>query len=828
MKYLAHKRKSDGEEQTVCQHLIGTAILSKQFSIKVCVKGEISNVRLTNMGELLGLIHDLGKYSSDFQDYFSEVIHSWHNPSALIKWKRGEVDHSTAGAQYIWNSFNKENKVLVYLAQMISLCVASHHSGLINCISPEGEDKFTLRIEKNFDKTFLNEVIEKCDNKVLMRINDLINSPQTLDEFKEIMRSLLNGKSKLVQSFRIGLLTRFLFSCLIDADRTNTADFENPEREKLRLNNTYPAWDEFLEQLDEYLGKLKVRNKVDLIRQDISLSCKLCGGKKQGIYTLSVPTGGGKTLASLRFAIEHAKKHSLSKIFFIIPYTSIIDQNADVVRNIFSPLCKKYKNEFVLEHHSNLTEDKDTLQSKILAENWDAPIVFTTMVQFMEALFNSGTRGVRRMHQLAESVIIFDEIQTLPVRVVHLFNNAINFLVDMCKSSVILCTATQPCLDKVDKDKGAIELSKNSGNGEIVADVKKLFRDLRRTSVSDERKPGGWSSKKIAELATQELKRSGSVLVIVNTKKQARDLFQTLKGSDSKVAHLSTDMCPAHRRDVLKLVKDSTNPEDLKPIICVSTQLIEAGVDVDFGSVIRYLAGLDSIAQAAGRCNRNGLRESGRVIIINPAEENLELLTDIKEGRRIAERVLNEFGENKETFENDLLHPDVMKLFFHYYFFSRQDEMVYPLSKKIFNEDQNLLNLLSTNTKGLKNYSQNQQNLRHPGYPLLQSFKSAAEVFRVIDSDTQGIIVPYKEGKNIISSLSASKDILKEEKLLRKAQAYSVNCYQNRIAKLGFSAVGALHNILESGILCSKPEHYSLDYGLCDEPDYNSMEYYES
>jgi CRISPR-associated endonuclease/helicase Cas3 len=818
-KYIAHKRKFDGKEQYVHEHLIGTANLSKQYAIII---------GLPNIGELIGIIHDLGKYSADFQEYLESIIRSWTDPTVLIKWKKGDVDHSTAGAQYIWKNYDRNNKIYIFLAQIISLCVASHHAGLIDCITPEGDDNFSRRMNKADEKTHLNEVVEKCEGHILKRINELLNSQEILQEFTAAMKRLMDGKSKIVQFFNIGLITRFLFSCLIDADRTDTSDFENPEKKLLRSNNQYPEWDEFIVLLEKKLDSFKIKGKVDEIRRDVSLVCKKRGVKNKGLYTLSVPTGGGKTLASLRFALEHAKKHGLTRILFIIPYTSIIDQNADEVRTIFSNLSEKYGNEMILEHHSNLTPDKDTVQSKVLSENWDAPIVFTTMVQLLEALFNSGTRGVRRMHQLAGSVVIFDEIQTLPVRMVHIFNNAINFLVNNCGSSVLLCTATQPCLHRVDPGKGSIELSKDPKDSEIIQDVKKLFQDLRRTSVMDKRKAGGWSTSEVAALVNEELLITGSVLVVVNTKKSACNLFKACRNFNAKLVHLSTDMCPDHRRDILKIIKKDTDIEHPSPIICISTQLIEAGVNVDFGSVIRYLAGFDSIAQAAGRCNRHGLREIGRVIIVNPSEEKLGPLVDIEIGKIIGERVLSEFHMNEETFNNDLLHPGVMELFFKYYFFARKDEMEYPIKNTKIDRIENLVRLLSLNDLSVQNYIQKQKVPKRPDYPWHHSFHSAAEAFKAIDPDTQGIIVPYRKGKDIIARLCASQNILKEHELMKQAQHYSVNCYQDRILRLGIGENGALHDILGSGILCLKPEHYSIHYGISDEPDYSSMEFSEA
>lgn len=798
--FFSHK------QQYVREHLENTSVLSRKFAEKI---------GLGNVGELIGLLHDFGKYSEEFQGYIKSacgIIDS--NSEAFVdsKDKKGRIDHSSAGAQYIWRQADPNKPVTVYLAQIIALCIASHHGGLIDCILPDGEDWFAKRINKDPAKTHIDEAVDRCDGRILKRIDRLFKQTETLRDFIAVMKCVTDVASLTIRDYRAGFLTRFLFSCLIDADRTDTVDSECPEKAMLRNKNTYPAWDEFIDALDKRLSKFLVRNRVDEIRRDVSLACKKSGVKERGIYSLTVPTGGGKTLASLRFALEHARKHDLKRIVFVIPYTTIIDQNADEVRKVFKDLSGKYKTELVLEHHSNLTPDEETLQTKILSENWDASIVYITTVQLLESLFSGGTRGVRRMHQLAESVIVFDEIQTLPVRLVHLFNNAMNSIVDFCGSSVVLCTATQPCLNKVCAQKGAIEIKKEH---EIMPDVKILFSELKRVEVVDAVKTGGWSPEEVAQLAKEELQRTGSVLIVVNTKRAAKELFELCQQADVVVYHLSTDMCPAHRIDILEKVKMCLVPDTFQPMICVSTQLIEAGVDVDFGSVIRYLAGLDSIAQAAGRCNRNGLREKGRVTIVNPISENLGMLKDMEAGREKTYRVLNEYRNNPEEFNNDLLCPDAMDRYFQYYFFDRASKMDYPVSAREFGHSDTLLRILSTNNLSIESYKIKYK--KPPVIPLRQSFKSAAKAFRAIDSETQGIIVPYGEGEDIISGLCASSDISREFALMKSAQRFSVNCFRNMIDKLGIGEAGALHNIQGSGILCLKSEHYSKDYGVSVE-----------
>jgi len=279
-----------------------------------------------------------------------------------------------------------------------------------------------------------------------------------------------------------------------------------------------------------------------------------------------------------------------------------------------------YTNNVVLEHHSNLTPEEENTRQKLLTENWDAPVIFTTMVQFFETLFGHGTRNIRRMHQLANSVIIFDEVQTVPINFIHMFNVTLKFLVHGSGSTIVLCTATQPLLDKIEPKSLAIKINTEH---KIIKNVDQLYRSLKRVEIINMIKPIGYSDAEITKLAVEELDKAGNVLIIVNTKVSSINLFKEIEKSKCQyskekfeVYHLNTHMCPAHRMSVLEEVKRKLDNKE--PLICVSTQMIEAGVDIDFSAVIRYAAGLDSIAQAAGRCNRNGKMPSlGRVLILN-------------------------------------------------------------------------------------------------------------------------------------------------------------------------------------------------------------------
>jgi CRISPR-associated endonuclease/helicase Cas3 len=509
----------------------------------------------------------------------------------------------------------------------------------------------------------------------------------------------------------------------------------------------------------------------------------------------------------------------MDRIIYVLPYTTIIDQNADEICKVLEERDKNGKllDRIVLEHQSNLMPDKETAMQKVLSENWDAPVVLTTNVQILEAFFGSGTRGARRMHQLANAVVIFDEVQTLPIKCVQLFNVAVSFLVNNCGSTVVLCTATQPLLDKIEPMSRALSITEEQ---QITFNAKQLFDDLKRVDVKDKRKVGGWSVDEIGALAEQKVAESGSVLIVVNTKSSARKIYDLCKRIDkAEVYHLSTNMCPANRRDVLNRTKTCLNPKEPKPVICVSTQLIEAGVDISFGTVVRFLAGLDSIAQAAGRCNRHNelYPQRGEVIIMNPAEEKIDRLADVRIGKEKAERLLGEFKENPARFRNDIISPEAMEQYYRYYFYQRAKEMNYPVTaaSPVGRED-DLFNLLSVNSRSVAEYRRVNGD-KNPEIPLRQAFMTAAKSFQAIDSSTRGIVVPYgREGRDIVDNLCAVQEIDKRYKLIRRAQRYSVNVFPDVLKRL--QEKGAIREAQKgSGIMYLDDQYYSDEFGLSEE-----------
>jgi CRISPR-associated endonuclease/helicase Cas3 len=825
---VAHVRKKDKKIQTLQQHLTNVSMITGEFTKKIDLK---------EIGEVLGLLHDVGKGSQEFQNYIGsatgiipEKSEKWVDTSTL----KGKIDHSTAGAQIIHKSMQIDYEGT---KQALSLCIASHHSGLIDCLTPDGQNSFLKRIEKEENTAHTEESWNKLP-EIKNRVEQLLatNLDRQLsivfDKFEMDKDTIPAQESK---EFKYGLLERCLLSCLIDADRLDTADFESPSNYRIRNYGNYHHWDELISRLDQKLKEFKGnadKNEVDELRQEVSQSCFEYSSKQKGIFQLTVPTGGGKTLSSLRFALNHAKAHGMDRIFYIIPYTSIIDQNADEVRKILEDKDVKgnYLNKVVLEHHSNIIDERDEQNGNdeeswlykkrrsLLSENWDAPIVFTTQVQFLEALFGSGTRGARRMHQLLNSVIIFDEVQTIPVKVVKMFNAALQFLTEAGESSIVLCTATQPLLDKVDPVEQALNI-----DGKIISDEKKLYEKLKRVKVFDERKTGiGWSEDEIAELVNKELDAKGSVLVIVNTKNSAKSLYDLISlNKDAITYHLSTRMCPVHRLETIDKIK--VKLENKEAVICVSTQLIEAGVDIDFGAVIRYHAGLDSIAQAAGRCNRNGRQKNahgektlGHVHIVNPEKENIDRLEDIKEGASITGRVLREFDQAPDKYENDRIGLNAMKQYYQYYFFSRRKIMDYYLpSSSSIGREESLFNLLSLNKTATNRHYKN----TNGSIPFFrQSFLTASKEFKAIDSPTRGVIVPYDEkGEKIVSELCSAFELEKQYGLLKEAQRYSINLYSHEFNAL--YKEGIIQEVQqESGICYLNKQYYSEETGWDDAP----------
>ena len=807
-RYIAHVRKSDGQPQSLQTHLTETAEIAKFLA---------SKLDLDQAGELLGLMHDFGKYSRKFQKYIHDET-GLFNPDLDDEESTpngSKVDHSTAGAQWVYRELRKfgaAQGIGELFGQMLGLCIASHHGeGLIDCLDGEGNPKWIERFNKTDELTHLAECEQNADEDVLQKAKELA-SENLIHSLLKAVKPILSdpARNNKIKEFYLGCMTRFLFSCLIDADRINSSDFEREAQKEVRRLTKKPDWQSAIDKLEGKLAGFENRYPIDEIRRLISDDCLKRAADSQGIYTLTVPTGGGKTLASLRYALHHAQKHNLDRIIYIIPYTSIIDQNAQAVREILGE-------DWVLEHHSNLEPEKQSWQDKLLSENWDKPIVFTTMVQFLDAWFGGGTRGARHIHPMTNSVLIFDEIQTLPVKCVHLFCNVLNWLTAFGKSTAVLCTATQPLLGESGLQNfpegkresiAARGLLKQPAHAEIMGtdeQREELYKKLSRVEIRFNEKSGGWNVDEAGAFLLEQFQTTPSCLFIVNTKKWAQELYQYCKGQNvppEAIFHLSTNQCAAHRKAIFDTIK--ARLKNGEPVICISTQLIEAGVDISMACVIRALGGLDSIAQAAGRCNRHGEKDGkGQVWVLNLQEQDFtRILPDIQAGKNHAERVFRDFAGQ------DILQPAAMERYFEYYFYQRSDEMAYSVKNSATGS---LLDWLSDNA--LNPYGEKNNKRSKPLPLLMQSFKSAGRAFQAIDAPTHAVIVPYGEGAELIAKLCGEWDPKEMHRTLQKAQRYSVNVFPNVWGKL--QKENALHETIEgSGISYLKERYYNDEFGL--------------
>ncbi len=821
--FIAHKREQEPKTQSVEEHLKNTAAYAGKYA---------GAVGFEDFGELMGLLHDIGKYSSCFQGYicpnsgFFDQDNDSSDGAGDGALQKGRIDHSTAGGQFFWQKIQQfqshDKRIRSYAAEMAALAIFGHHGGLMDVVDADGADNFWRRLCKDTAETHYEEAKAALSTGINKRLDELFRG-KFLDAIEAFIERR-DAKHKKISSsisgsdqfdfaedrlaFDIGMFEKFMFSCLVDADRCDTIDYCQEGAAEARQDGRYVSWETLAQRLEKYLSSFNQTSHVNEIRAKISDDCLHAALRGRGIFTLTVPTGGGKTLASLRYAIELAKLsltdgHPIERIIYVIPYTTIIDQNAGRVRDILEQGCER--GSVVLECHSNLLPDKNSWTNELLSENWDAPIIFTTSVQFLDALFSGGMKDARRLHQLANSIVIFDEIQTLPLKTVHLFCSAINLFVQEFGMSALLCSATQPLLNGVEKRFGALEYDESS---EIMPDAKGLFEKLHRVDILDARKKGGYSTSALSSFICEKQREYQSVLAIVNTTSVARDLYNEIKSNSGglTVLHLSAKMCPAHRKTVIDSINKMLAAGE--PLICVSTAVMEAGIDVDFACGMRSLSGFDSMAQAAGRCNREGKRSSAPLYIVNPADENLNKLPEIRIAQQASQEVLD-LADTEEDAEEIFMLKNI-KEYFERYFYKRSNEMKYDVRK---DRDDTLLNLLSKNRLANDGRSSKRK--------LRQAFAAAGSLFKLIDAPTEGVIVPYGEGASIICNLSQEQNPKEVKKLLRMAQLYSVNLYPFDLGNLLNKGAITLLKLLggTASVYVLQPEFYNNDFGVSGKQD---------
>lgn len=703
---LAHGATDEHPEgQSIEAHLKGTGELAETFAAEF---GAAAN------GKLCGLAHDIGKYSDEFQ----------------LRLRGGKkVDHATAGAIECFK----------IKAAFEAVCVIGHHSGLPNV---GHKDADTTESQTFFGRKLRAEQGGIPDYR--KNWNGHIALPQ--DYFRPSGRG-----------FATAFYIRMLYSCLVDADYIDTETFMNGDAGR----GNYEPLSALCDKLTAYISKWNnPTREIDILRQKNLNSCIEKASAPRGIFSLTVPTGGGKTVASMAFALNHAVANSMKRIIYVIPYTSIIEQNAKVFRDILGQ-------ENVVEHHSSvsyeLSENADELEyrSALATENWDAPVIVTTAVQFFESLYANRSSKCRKLHNIANSVIIFDEAQMIPSNNLRPCVAAIAELVRAYNATAVLCTATQPAIDEM-----LLEYSKKESVVELCPDVDGMFEKFRRTSFEKE-----------GRLTTDELvsrlESQQQVLCIVNTRKFAQEVYEALP-SEGRF-HLSTLMCPVHRKQKLDEIRERLKSG--KTCRVVSTSLIEAGVDVDFPRVFREMAGLDSILQAAGRCNREGKRSAeSSIVTVFESENKVNKLIAVN--RDAAEETVRDWTQPNTT-------STIERYFKAYRDFLRNDDKS---------------GVMTASEKGISGC----------GLP----FEWIAKEFKLIDQNTFTVYISVGEGKELISRLREGE---RSRELYRKAGMYSVSIYENHFNAL--INAGAAEPFGEDAAFLTDCSLYSDEKGLSTDVD---------
>ena len=722
MPYYAHIRQDENGQtiyQTVAEHLTGTAALCRKFAADFGAGSD---------GELAGLTHDLGKCTDGFQKRLLE-----NGPI---------VDHATAGALLCAQQGH------IFTAA----CVAGHHGGL--------QDLGNTRVDQTDAPTFCGRIKRGIEGHVFEHCGE---SCVTLPSG---FRPSVPGHDKLQISF----WTRMLYSCLVDADFLDTERFMDGERGR----GGYDDLPTLLRRLEEYIAPWQnPKTALNKLRCKILNSCLDAGSKPKGIYTITVPTGGGKTVASLAFALRHAVAHGMKRVIYVVPYTSIIEQNAEVFREILG-------DGNVLEHHSGVQFElsdgasPEEVRRALAAENWDMPVIVTTAVQFFESIYANRSSKCRKLHNLADSVIILDEAQMLPLCHLRPCVAAMASLAEQFRSTLVLCTATQPSLGDL-----LHTYAPSCPVTELCPQTAEEYDSFRRMTFRQE---GILEDDVLAE----KLSEHRQVLCIVNSRKAAQSIFARLPQEAS--FHLSTLMVPAQRQTLLDEIRRRLKAGE--PCRVVSTSLIEAGVDVDFPAVYRELAGLDSVLQAAGRCNREGKRapEESIVTVFERAELPPMLF-------RTA------IGATREALMNscDIGARETMQNYF---------DALRSLSGETLDKS----GVIKAFENGIN------------GCEL--PFRTVAENFHLIDQNTRTVYVPFAGGAALIERLKAGEC---SKELYRKLGRYAVSVYEPHFQKL--YAAGALLTarevpaLDEDSAILNDMSLYSEMTGLTLEPETGKVEF---
>lgn len=754
--FPAHiRRGSDGASgpvQTVGEHCRNTA----QYAARA-----LGPVFLSESGYLAGLVHDLGKYTERFKDYIQ-------NQSGA----RGSVNHTFAAVKLLLDRYHTDDRgdFSDVVSELLALAAGAHH-GLFDCVDQQQKSGLLRRLSADgigYEEASDNFLRFCAGQDELDR-----RFHASRAELTPVLQKILSMTGDDADderydhetAFYAGMLARLLLSAVIEGDRRDTAEFMNAAQFPAARSSDelHRLWSTHLMQMEEKLNALPSDSAIDRARRAISNRCRQAAEQPGGVFRLNVPTGGGKTLSSLRFALAHASRYGKQRIIFTSPLLSILEQNAKVIRDYLRD------DSLILEHHSNLvhaSEDEQQLDElELLTETWEAPVIITTLVQLLNTLFSGKTSAIRRFHSLCQSVIVIDEVQTVPSKMLTLFSLAVNFLAEICGATVVLCSATQPCVEQ-------IEHPVHMPIPDMVPYSPALWEVFRRTEIKSS---GVMSLEQIADSALDLIKTSDSLLIVCNKKEQAQRLYSMLEGEEFSLFLLSAAMCVCHRRNTLDALRSSLSQKGRKTV-CVSTQVIEAGVDISFACVIRLCAGMDSVVQAAGRCNRSGEAGPGilaPVYLVQCQNESLARLPDIRKGCDATRELLSEFSLHPERYDFRL-DSDAAIEYYYRALYRRQPGRHHDYC---FKDQPSLFSLLSLNGYCTE----------EPPHYFRQAFRLAGRLFQVFEEDTSDVIVPYGKGAQLITDLcssNAERDAAYLKSLLEDAKPCTVSLYQYQIDRL--------------------------------------------
>ena len=692
MTLWAHSKNDQGKRHSLSVHLKAVAQTARTFA-------KALGPEAAELAYLLGYFHDLGKATKSFQDYLKAREEG--KPAA-------KTPHAIWGALLFCRWIERCD--LPELFPKLSLPILGHHVGL------KDPGIAATDYRSAWNDPALQEVAYFLQQENL---------------------KLYPPRPPALKGTDLELFLRLLFSALVDADHLDTEAHFDPESAKLRSArpSLETLWKSFETNQTALLAQAS-DTPVNRIRREIYHAALKAADLPRGFFRLTVPTGGGKTRTGLAFALKHALKHGLRRVVVAIPYTSIIDQTASIYREILGA-------EAVLEHHSALKvpddEDQDPTKVKLrlASENWDHPLIVTTTVQLFESLFANNPSRARKLHNLARSVILIDEVQTLPPELLHPTLDALRQLTEHYQATVIFSTATQPAFELAER----VPEFANVKIREIVPDFPRHFSALKRVRYEYRKTPMTW--REVAD----EIRTKSQVMVVLNTRQDALSLLNAF-GDDPAALHLSTLLCGAHRREVLNEVK--TRLREGSPVRLISTQVVEAGVDLDFPEVWRAVGPLDRIVQAAGRCNREGLLPGqGRVVIFNPAEGKTPSGA-YRSGLGEAQVLLERFGA-------DALHtPEIFEEYF-----------------------ARLFNVVDLDKKGIQEL---RANLNYP---------EVAARYRLIEDDTVPVVVPYEDGPRRLAEFLARPS----RGAWQRLQPYVVNLYRHNVRKKSHCLVQVGENL---------------------------------